>query len=49
MAIKVSVNEWKTNTRPCDFSLCLVTERGGVVYADFDSDCCLIVPLVAGH
>ena len=39
MAIKVSVNEWKTNTRPCDFSLCLITERGGTVYADFESDC----------
>ena len=39
MAIKVSVNEWKTNTRPCDFSLSLTTERGGAVFADFELDC----------
>lgn len=39
MAINVSVHEWKTDTRPCDFSLCLITERGGSVYADFGLDC----------
>ena len=39
MAIKVSVNEWKTKTRPCDFSLSLTTERGGAVFADFELDC----------
>ena len=39
MAIKVSVHEWKTNTRHCDFSLCLTTERGGAVFADFELDC----------
>ena len=38
MAIDVSLHDWKTNTRPCDFSLCLTTERGGAVFADFDSD-----------
>lgn len=38
MAISISINQWKTSTRPCGFSLCLTTESGGVVFADFDSD-----------
>ena len=38
MVISISIHRWKTNTRPCAFSLCLTTESGGVVFADFDSD-----------
>jgi hypothetical protein len=38
MAINISVNQWESDTRPCEFSLCLTTERGGAVFADFDSD-----------
>jgi hypothetical protein len=38
MAISISIHQWKTNTRPCGFSLCLTTDSGGVVFADFDSD-----------
>jgi hypothetical protein len=38
MAINIAVNQWRGDTRPCEFSLCLITERGGAVFADFDSD-----------
>lgn len=38
MAINILVKRWTSDTRPCEFSLCLTTERGGVVFADFDLD-----------
>jgi hypothetical protein len=38
MAINISVNQWTSDTRPCEYSLCLTTERGGAVFVDFDLD-----------
>ncbi len=35
MSIEIRLHHWETNTRPCDFSLCLDTPRG-TVFADFD-------------
>jgi hypothetical protein len=37
MPIEIALHRWKTNTRPCDFSLCLSTPRGAV-FADFDAE-----------
>jgi len=37
MSFDVYVHTWETDTRPCDFSLCLDTPRGAT-FADFDLD-----------
>ena len=37
MSYEIFVHTWETDTRPCDFSLCLNTSRGAT-FADFDVD-----------